>query len=130
MIAKDIERTENLIQDEQERKTQAIIFRSKCKWYLLGERNTKYYLNLEKKRYHSKNITQLYDKCSNLPTHPKDILCEQARYFQELYTSSPKTQFPYVNINDPKINVVDQLVVDRPLSIDEFTYALGGDKKE
>ena len=27
-----------------------------------------------KKRYHSKNITQLYDKCSNLLTHPKDIL--------------------------------------------------------
>ena len=49
LIAKDIERTENLIQDEQEHKTQAIIFRSKCKWYLLGERNTKYYLNLEKK---------------------------------------------------------------------------------
>ena len=129
LIAKDIERTENLIQDEQEHKTQAIIFRSKCKWYLLGERNTKYYLNLEKKRYHSKNITQLYDKCGNLLTHPKDILCEQARYFQELYTSSPKTQFPYVNINDPKINVVDQLVVDRPLSIDEFTYALKGIKK-
>ena len=81
LIAKDIERTENLIQDEQEHKTQAIIFRSKCKWYLLGERNTKYYLNLEKKRYHSKNITQLYDKCSNLLTHPKDILCKQARYF-------------------------------------------------
>ena len=49
LISKDIERTENLIQDEQESKTQAIIFRSKCKWYLLGERNTKYYLNLEKK---------------------------------------------------------------------------------
>ena len=58
---------------------------------------------------------------SNLLTHPKDILWEQARYFQELYTSPQNSVSLMLILMILISNVVDQLVVDRLLSIDEFT---------
>ena len=40
----------------QRQKTEGIILRSKAQWAEAGERNTKYFLNLEKRNYNSKYI--------------------------------------------------------------------------
>jgi len=37
--------------------TKGAILRSKCRWYNEGERNTKYFLNMEKRHYISDDET-------------------------------------------------------------------------
>ena len=44
------------------KKNNAIIFRSKAKWVEDGEKNTKYFLNLEKRNYNNKCIQKLITK--------------------------------------------------------------------
>ena len=58
-------------------KTQGTIIRSRARWYEHGERNSKYFYNLEKSNQNDG------DKITN----PKDILEEEERYFQEIYLS-------------------------------------------
>ena len=41
------------------KKTNGIILRSKAKWSEEGEKNTKYFLNLEKRKYNQKCIKKL-----------------------------------------------------------------------
>ena len=42
-----------------EHKTKGAILRAKCRWHNEGEKNTKYYLNLEKRHYKTGVISQL-----------------------------------------------------------------------
>ena len=58
------------------------LFRSKSTWTEQAERPLKYFMALEKRNYNSKHIMQIY-KGSSLITNPKDILTEQASFFQE-----------------------------------------------
>ena len=47
------------IQAIYEVKGRAAIFRSKCRWVEKGERPTKYFFNLEKRKYNRKTIIEL-----------------------------------------------------------------------
>ena len=68
-------------------KTRGAILRSKSRWYEQGERNTRYFFNLEKRNYCKKTITKL--KCSNNTyTHNQfEILKEEKDFYETLYTS-------------------------------------------
>ena len=61
--------------------------RSKAKWHLEGERNSRYFCNLEKKHYQEKSISKLIDDTGNELTETNDILKEQKDFYQNLYTS-------------------------------------------
>jgi len=61
--------------------------RSKVKWTEEGERATKYFLSLEKKRQIMNNITQLTLENGNIITNDLDILSECTRFYKSLYTS-------------------------------------------
>jgi exonuclease III len=71
----------------REKKIEGIIIRSKAKWHLEGERNSRYFCNLEKRHYQEKIIPKLIDNEDNQLTNMKDILNEQKRFYQNLYTS-------------------------------------------
>lgn len=73
--------------------------RSKARWHEFGERSSKYFLNLERRNYENKCITSLIQENGSSITDPKEILKEQKRFYQSLYSS----QNPQVN--DPKFKV-------------------------
>lgn len=58
-IEKDIKKTEEFLENECEQFTLGAMFRSKCDYYTLGQKPTKYFLNLEKRKAHAKNISML-----------------------------------------------------------------------
>jgi hypothetical protein len=47
------------LEDLNKEKMAGIIFRSKCDWAEYGEKNSKYFLNLEKYNFENKHITSL-----------------------------------------------------------------------
>jgi len=69
--------------------------RSEARWHEFGERSSKYFLNLKRRNYENKCSTSLISSI----TDPKEILKEQKRFYQILYSS----QNPQVN--NPKFDV-------------------------
>ena len=67
--------------------TRGTIIRSKARWHNEGEKNTKYFLSLEKCHFNTKTIKQLQlDDKSVINTDDK-ILREAKSFYQKLYSS-------------------------------------------
>ena len=72
-----------------DKKTRGTIIRSKARWIEGGEKNTKYFANLEKRNYESKIIHSL--NCDgNVISDPKLILEEEKSFYQNLYEEKPQ----------------------------------------
>ena len=73
--------------DFQTEKTRGAIIRSRARWYEYGEKNSKYFLNLEKVNYRRKYISSLINQNGTRIDDPKEILNEEQNFFNELYSS-------------------------------------------
>ena len=66
-------------------KTQDAMIRTKARWCKQGERSTRYFFNLEKRNRSNNYITKLKAENRTL-VNPTEILNEEHRYYQNLYT--------------------------------------------
>ena len=74
-----------------EYKTKGAIVRSRIRWHEEGEKNTKYFFNLEKRQHSKTHITKLkYD--GKEINDPDEILKSQRLFYKDLYTNRPWTQ--------------------------------------
>ena len=71
--------------------TKGAILRSKSQWYNEGEKNTKYFLNLEKRHCKQGTTTQLKVNDNNFICTDKEILKECESFYQNLYSSKVAT---------------------------------------
>ena len=69
-------------------KTKGAILRSKVRWHKNGERNTRYFYNLEKRNYEKKTATKLKRSNGTFTNDQFEILREQMDYYKTLYTSA------------------------------------------
>ena len=69
-------------------KVNGIITRAKAKWQVEGERNTRFFGNLEKKHFTEKIISKLVEENNQVIQDPKAILTEQNLFYEKLYKSS------------------------------------------
>ena len=69
-----------------EYRTKGAILRSKSQWYNEGEKNTKYFLNLEKRHCKQGTITQLKVNDNDVICTDKEILKECESFYQDLYS--------------------------------------------
>ena len=67
-------------------KTRGTIIRSRARWYEYGEKNSKYFYNLEKTNHRKKHITSLKVNDHVKLTDPTEILEEEERFFKHIYT--------------------------------------------
>ena len=65
-------------------KVQGLILRSKARWVENGEKNSKYFANLEKRNFQSRIIHKL-NVDGKLITDPNNILKEEMKYYENLY---------------------------------------------
>ena len=68
-------------------KTRGTIIRSRARWYEFGEKNSKYFYNLEKANQRKKHVTSLKIDDDAKLTDPKEILEEEECFFKQTYTS-------------------------------------------
>ena len=74
---------ENII----EYKTKGAIIRSKARWYNVGEKNNKYFLNLENHHCKKKTIMHIKAKDGASLTNDSDILRECNSFYSDLYAT-------------------------------------------
>lgn len=95
--------------------------RSKIKWVEEGERNTKFFLTLEKIRAKQKIMTQLEIE-QNVITDQTEIIKHQVLFYKKLY-SNPKRYEPFEcddflnNIILPTLNMEEKEDFEREIDI-------------
>ena len=83
----ELERVKIKLSDFQTEKARGATIRSRARWYEHGEKNSKYFLNLEKLIYRRKHISSLIDHNGTRINDPKEILKEERDFFKELYSA-------------------------------------------
>ena len=71
------------------------MLRSKCRYQDLGEKPTKYFLNLENRNYTSKVINKLVDEEENEYTETQEILNLQFFFIKNLYSKNEEVNEDY-----------------------------------
>ena len=112
----------------QNAKAEGIIMRSKAQCMELGEKNSKYFLNLEKRNYNTKHIKSLIVKDGLTVSEPNEILHEQNTFYKNLYTSKVSRDPNICNFTSntdiPKLNNSEQEVCDTEITCEELGQAL------
>ena len=67
--------------------TRGAILRSKARWYNEGEKNTKYFLNMQKRHFNEKTIKQLKSDKKGAINTDDQILQEAKSFYQNLYST-------------------------------------------
>ena len=119
------EQLESLI----EYKTKGAIIRLKSQWYNEGEKNTKYFLNLEKRHCKQGTITQLKISEKDFADTDKEILNECESFYRTLYSSKTNNEKSSVVFFPPQQNQnyltnAEQLVCEGLLNREECLQAL------
>ena len=83
----ELETKKQQLESVIEYKTKGAILRSKTQWYNEGEKNTKYFLNLEKRHCKQGTMAQLKINEKNFVVTDKEILNECESFYQNLYNS-------------------------------------------
>ena len=92
-----------------------------------GEKNTKYFLNLENRNYEKKHIKKLIDDKGTEIIDQKKIIKEQENFYQTLYTTkvgNKKIDFVNKIDNVPQLDKNLKEICDSPLTIEECGAAL------
>ena len=82
-------------------RTEAADIRSRAKWIEQGEKNTVFFLNLEKQHQNNNCITKLQDENGHRAQDDKSILSQIESSYTKLYTSTGPKQSDITNyLND------------------------------
>ena len=111
------------IEEMLEKKTQSTIFKCETRWHELGEVNSKFFFNLEKRRYNARVCARLIDNGVEY-TDPTEILRKQERFYSDLYTSDDAVQFNMVNETGIKVPEELKESQNQTMSREEVAVAL------
>ena len=67
---------------------QGAIIRSRATWYEIGERNNKYFLNLENSNKKKTSVRKIFTSKGTLTHDPKKIMNELESYYPDLYAKN------------------------------------------
>ena len=73
-----------------EYRTKGAIIRSKSRWYNEGEKNSRYFLNLEKRHFKQGTISQIKINDDEFITTDKAILSECVSFYKNMYSSKKR----------------------------------------
>ena len=118
------EQTKEDLQEKLMERAKGIMFRSKVKWYEEGERNTKYFFNLEKMKYNAKTCYKLLEEDGTEITEQQMILEKQKDFYSELYDIDQDVEFTSPNTSG--IYVPDPIQTDQnqQITIKELEVAI------
>lgn len=126
----DIEKYESLKQDLAEienEKCQAAILRSKAFWAVDSDKNTSYFLNLEKYKQNMNCVTELIKDNGEIVTDTTSILDEEYNFYNDLYNCVEVQQNDlneFTSSITPDVSEDDRNMCDEDISLDEIHLSL------
>ena len=103
--------------------------RSKVKFIEEGEKNTQYFLNLEKARSNTKIIDKITKEDGEIVVNQQEIMAEQVRFFKQRYGNINNFQEENANdfiqnINVPKLSEEQKANIEGQITDSELSLAL------
>ena len=133
-IILEIDSTKSQLQDEYDYRLEGIIIRSRCNWMEYGEKNSKYFLQLEKSNQKRSQINKLIREDNTEVIGQDKINLEIKNFYQKLYTSKIQrnNNHNFVNVennflnnpNIPKLNEDKALFCEGIIEENEAWLAL------
>ena len=121
----NIQSTQMRLKRTTDQKVKGAILRSNARWVEYGEKNTRYFLNLaKKKKGERKNIIKLKLKDRTKTEVEEIILKQKKNFYKSLYESSN------INIETPESNTFFKNKVIKPLSEESAKICEGKISKE
>ena len=107
-------------------RTKGAILRSRAQWEFSSDKPTKYFLSLEKKNFQNKTIYALDNDQGRTINDEKQILKEIRLFYEQLYTSSVKSDTSYIKkLKDiPQVPKDKVKELDSPITVQELGTAL------
>ena len=99
------------------------IFRCRAKWHIEGEKNSKYFFNLEKANYRRKTVHAVKTE-AGLQVKEAEILQECHQYFSNAFKSKSSKQFALINTFGKTVSAENCEKLDQPLREEEFFKCL------
>lgn len=130
-LTSEIESTKRELKEVEEAKARKTIFRARCNWSMFGERPTKYFLNLEKRRREEGKIHEIITQDGKNLTNIKDILREGHSYYEKLFSGQENSLLPIPLIRQelshlqrPELSQEFRDSLETPFTQAEFKEAL------
>jgi len=86
-----MERYKSELESMYDKKVEGLIIGARARWHEHGEKNSKYFLNLEKRNHIKKHIRKLYFS-GVISTDPLSIMNAQKEFYTKLYSSSKSSK--------------------------------------
>jgi exonuclease III len=123
------------IENYNNEKANGAILRSKASWAEFGEKNSKFFLNLEKRNYNTKCITKLTNELDSSDiTDSDEILKYEETFYKKLYSNPPKNEEDlkkeetasnkFLDNTLPQISETDRNNCEKTISLEEIGIAL------
>ena len=131
-ILEQIEAKREELQNIIKLKTQGAIIRSRIQYYDEGEKNSKYFFNLEKRNANIKSINRLQLHDNEITENPKLIMAEMENFYKKLYSSvetSDPNEFTCRYIPPVNIKREHYIQMELPLSENEILKIVKSLKK-
>ena len=130
--ASELEVLKNKLEDLRRPMIDGMIVRSRVSWHEQGERNTKYFLSLEKRNSCKKSIQYIQEE-DKMVTDIAEIIDKFSDIFQNKYRLNaeikPDKAF-IANHVSSRLNTHEKVELDAEISMQELTSALSSMKKE
>ena len=128
-ILNELENTKQQLEIFNKEKTAGSVIRAKAAWLNENQRDTSYFVNLERKNYKIGHITKINCDNGNTITNPKEILEEGKRFYEKLYKHNENKNDSFDNFflennNIPKLDDNHVELCSKPISADECTKTL------
>ena len=122
-LLKEINDKKSQLETLRQKANDGIIMRSKIKWMELGEKPSKYFLNLEKQNRVNKEIRRLSTENGHVINGQDCILKEIFKFYSNLYQAKEVEDVDLVTLLDhsdiPKLTPEKSIILEGPLSVDE-----------
>ncbi|CAC5416070.1 unnamed protein product [Mytilus coruscus] len=113
-------------------KCKGAILRSKATWATEGDKNTKYFLNLEKYKQESNSVKKLYNENDEIVNDTDGILDIEYNFYKDLYSCveiETDKLCDFLQHVDKKVNDDDKEICDSDITFNEIAEALSSMSK-
>lgn len=124
-----IEEIEKELSYLEQEKCNGAIIRSKCQWAIESDKNTSYFLGLEKQRQNFNSIKELKDDDGNTYSDTDSILNIEYKFYSKLYSKENidiQAVEKILSYSKEKIEQTDRDECEEPLTKEEIKLSLSG----
>jgi exonuclease III len=115
-ILKEYQENKLYVEQYNKEKANGALMRSKVNWAEFGEKNSKFFLNLEKRNHKMKCITKLIDDNEKEITDPSEILKYEKSFYNTLYSAPLRNDITHKEQYKAKTTFIDKSLIQTSIN--------------